>query len=90
MRLTDGEVKRPLQEPHVNDEANTLFGSSEVRRYDERNVFGDILEGIAQEEREAWEREEEGEVNQPSLDHDLLTLVGLKKWVVTLWKERRR
>lgn len=51
MRLAPQEVEQPLPETHVHDEASTLFDSSEVRRQDERNVLGDILEGIAQEER---------------------------------------
>lgn len=62
---TPTEVERPLLEMHVTDKASTLFGSSEVRQQDERNVFSDILEGIAQKEREAKEREKDGEVNQP-------------------------
>ena len=37
----------------VRDEASTLYGSSEVRRREEREVFSDILERIAQEEKEA-------------------------------------
>lgn len=40
-----------------------LVHSSEVCRCDERNVFGHILEGIVQEEREARVREDNGEVN---------------------------
>lgn len=53
VRLAPNKVEQPLLETHVRDEASTLFDNSEVRRQDERNVFGDILEGIAQEEREA-------------------------------------
>ena len=51
------EAEQPASETQVRDEASTLIGSSEV--------FGDILTGIAQEERDAKGSEDDGEVNQP-------------------------
>lgn len=63
--LTTVEAKHPLHESHVNDATSTLFGNSKVHQVDERDIFRDILEGIAQEEKEARKREEVGEVNQP-------------------------
>jgi len=59
----NSEAEQPVPGT-VRDEASTLHGSSEVRRREERDVFGDILERIAQEEREA-KGQEDGEVNQP-------------------------
>lgn len=46
-----------------NYAASALLGRSEIHQPEEREIFGDILEGIAQEERDAKDREEEREVN---------------------------
>lgn len=60
----NSEAEQPVPGT-VRDEASTLHGSSEVRRRAERDIFSDILERIAQEEREAKGKEDDGEVNQP-------------------------
>lgn len=44
-----------------------------------REVFGDILERIAQEEREAKAREDDGEVNQPLPSSCLPSTRGTKE-----------
>ena len=63
LSVENSEAEQPVPGT-VRDEASTLHGSSEVRRREERDVFGDILERIAQEGREAKGQEDE-EVNQP-------------------------
>lgn len=47
VHLAHQEAEQPAPETKARDEASTLIKSSEVHRRDERNVFGDILEGIA-------------------------------------------
>lgn len=61
VHLAHQEAKQLVPKTQVCDKASTLIGNNEVHRRDERNVFGDILKGIAQEERDAKAREDDGE-----------------------------